>query len=56
MILDQQLMSSFKSKASKENQDPEELANIVKKIEEKHPEKFDGKIVAQAIDYLVKKK
>jgi len=46
----------IQSKASKENQDPEELNNIVKKIEEAHPEKFDGKIIAQAIDYLVKKK
>jgi polyribonucleotide nucleotidyltransferase len=46
----------IKSKASKENHDPDEMNRFVKRIQEKEPEKYDGKIVAQAVDYIVKKK
>jgi polyribonucleotide nucleotidyltransferase len=45
----------IRSKSSKENNDPDEIAKFVNTIVQKHPDKFDNKIVSQAIDYLVKK-
>ncbi len=46
----------IKSKASKENHDPDEMDRFVKRIQEKEPDKYEGKVVAQAVDYIVKKK
>jgi len=49
------LADLIKSKASHENQNPEELKGIVKKVMEAHPETYEEKTIGQAIDYLVKK-
>jgi polyribonucleotide nucleotidyltransferase len=49
------IKETIQSKAQKENHDPDEMNRFVKAIQEKHPEKFEGKIIAQAIDYIVKK-
>lgn len=49
------LADLIKSKASHENQNPEEMKAIIKKVVEAHPETYEEKTIGQAIDYLVKK-
>lgn len=50
------LADLIKSKASKENQDPADVEAIVTKVQEAQPDTYDAKVVAQAVDYIVKKK
>lgn len=51
----QTLDELIQKKVSKERQNPEEINVIVAKIQEDHPDTYEGKTVAQAIEYLVKK-
>ncbi len=50
----QALAELIKAKASKENQNPEDLKSIIRKVQEAHPDTYEEKTVGQAVDYLVK--